>query len=277
MRRIFNVQKCARSRRMESESILQRNDGKRLKQAEIEVPRWSAKQFEQQVLESSSQVAVFDCDGTLWMGDSGYGFMVWSIEQGLVSRSTSDWIDNRHRAYRAGNVSELEICGEMVQIYAGLREQELRAAAAQYVEEQVRGRVFAEMAGLVKQLLARGVELWAVSSTNKWVVSEGVRPFGIPEERVLAAEVKVAAGLITSELLDVPTDAGKAAALKRVGLARPDSVFGNSIHDLAMLEIAAHAFPVNPSPALLEAAARHGWGYFRPAAADGIHAGVDGE
>jgi phosphoserine phosphatase len=62
-----------------------------------------------------------------------------------------------------------------------------------------------------------------------------------------------------------------------VGLARPDSVFGNSIHDLAMLEIAAHAFPVNPSPALLEAAARHGWGYFRPAAADGIHAGVDGE
>jgi phosphoserine phosphatase len=262
---------------MESESILQRNDGKRLKQAEIEVPRWSAKQFEQQVLESSSQVAVFDCDGTLWMGDSGYGFMVWSIEQGLVSRSTSDWIDNRHRAYRAGNVSELEICGEMVQIYAGLREQELRAAAAQYVEEQVRGRVFAEMAGLVKQLLARGVELWAVSSTNKWVVSEGVRPFGIPEERVLAAEVKVAAGLITSELLDVPTDAGKAAALKRVGLARPDSVFGNSIHDLAMLEIAAHAFPVNPSPALLEAAARHGWGYFRPAAADGIHAGVDGE
>jgi phosphoserine phosphatase len=121
------------------------------------------------------------------------------------------------------------------------------------------------------------VELWAVSSTNKWVVSEGVRPFGIPEERVLAAEVKVAAGLITSELLDVPTDAGKAAALKRVGLARPDSVFGNSIHDLAMLEIAAHAFPVNPSPALLEAAARHGWGYFRPAAADGIHAGVDGE
>jgi hypothetical protein len=27
-------------------------------------------------------------------------------------------------------VSELEICGEMVQIYAGLRDQELRAAAA---------------------------------------------------------------------------------------------------------------------------------------------------
>jgi phosphoserine phosphatase len=238
---------------------------------------WSASQFQNRVLDLKPRVAVFDCDGTLWSGDSGYGFMVWSLEQGLVSRSTSDWIDNRHRAYRAGTVSELQICGEMVQIYAGLREHELRAAAASYVEEFVRGRVFAEVADLVAALRAAGTELWAVSSTNKWVVAEGVRPFGIPEERVLAAEVKVADGLITSEIVDVPTDDGKATALRRAGLTRPDAVFGNSIHDLAMLEIAGKAFPVNPSPALLEAAVRKGWGYFRPAAAEGIEAAVDGE
>src|SRR6516164_923012 len=245
------------------ETISRRNDDTRLTQAQIELPKWSAKELEQQVLAGNPRVAVFDCDGTLWSGDSGYGFMVWSIEQGLVSRSTSDWIDTRHRAYRSGSVSESQICGEMVQIYAGLREQELRAAAARYVEKYVRGRVFSELAALVEQLRRRGVELWAVSSTNRWVVAEGVRPFGIPEERVLAADVKVAGGLITSELLDVPTDEGKAAALARAGLPRPDAVFGNSIHDLAMLEIATQAFPVNPSPALLEAAARHGWGYFR--------------
>lgn len=254
-----------------------RNDGSNLTPAQIEVPKWSAKQFEQLVLESEPRDAVFDCDGTLWSGDSGYGFMVWSLEQGLVSRSTSDWIDTRHRAYRAGTVSEVEICGQMVQIYAGLREQELRAAAAQYVEKYVKGRVFAEMESLVAELRKRGVELWAVSSTNKWVVSEGVHAFGIAEQRVLAAEVKVESGLITSDLVDVPTDEGKAAALARVGLARPDAVFGNSIHDLAMLEIAAHAFPVNPSPALLEAASRKGWGYFRPSAAEGINAAVAGE
>jgi len=213
----------------------------------------------------------------LWSGDSGYGFMVWSIEQGLVSRSTSDWIDNRHRAYRAGNVSELQICGEMVQIYAGLREQELQAAAAQYVQEFVRGRVFAELAALTERLRQRGVELWAVSSTNKWVVAEGVRPFGIPEQRVLAAEVSTVGGVIGSQIVDVPTDEGKATALVRAGLPHPDAVFGNSIHDLAMLDIAAHAFPVNPSPALLEAAAHRGWGYFRPAAAEGVEAAVEGE
>jgi phosphoserine phosphatase len=226
--------------------------------------QWSALEFKQLVLDQKPQVAVFDCDGTLWSGDSGVGFMVWSIEQGLVSRSTADWIDTRHRAYQAGSVSELTICGEMVQIYAGLREEELRTSAVRYVQEFVPSRFFPEMVELVDQLRQSGVELWAVSSTNKWVITEGVRALGIPEERVLAAEVQVLDGLITSDIVDIPTGDGKAVSLKRIGLTRPDVVFGNSMHDLAMLEIARHPFPVNPSPALLAETVKRGWGYFRP-------------
>jgi phosphoserine phosphatase len=218
---------------------------------QLETPKWTAQEFERLVLDCNPKVAVFDCDGTLWGGDAGYGFMVWSLEQGLVSRSTSDWIDTRHRAYQQGHVSELDICGEMVQIYAGLRDQELRDKA--------------------------GVKIWAVSSTNKWVVAEGVRDFGISEDHVLAAEVRVKSGIITTEILDVPTDEGKATTLRRIGLNRPDAAFGNSIHDLAMLEIARCAFPVNPSPALLQAAAKNGWGYFRPLSAEGAESAVAGE
>ncbi|MDR3752174.1 MAG: haloacid dehalogenase-like hydrolase [Terracidiphilus sp.] len=244
---------------------------------EINIAKWTAGEFERLVLDSNPKVAVFDCDGTLWNGDSGSGFMVWSIEQGLVSRSTSDWVDARYRAYRAGKVSEEEICGEVVQIYAGLREQELRAAAAQYMKEFLPGRLFPEMVSLMATLRQAGVELWAVSSTNKWVIAEAVRDFGIPEQRVLAVEVRVTHGLIGSEIVDVPTGQGKATSLKRVGLPCPDAVFGNSVHDLAMLEIARHPFPINPSPALLEAVAKNGWGYFRPQAAEGVSAAVDGE
>ncbi len=244
---------------------------------QIDIHRWSAVEFKRLVLEANLKVAVFDCDGTLWGGDSGYGFMVWSLEQGLVSRSISDWIDNRHRSYRAGEVSEADICGEMVQIYNGLRDQELRAAAAQYVNEFVRPNIFAEMVDLVVALKAAGTELWAVSSTNRWVVAEGVRDFGIPEGRVLAAEVRVDEGVITSEILDVPTDEGKALALRKVGLTSPDAVFGNSIHDLAMLEMARNPFPVNPSPSLLAVAAKNGWGYFRPASAEQVESAVTGE
>jgi len=244
---------------------------------QIEIPRWTAAEFERLVHSANPKVAVFDCDGTIWSGDSGYGFMVWSLEQGLVSRSTSDWIDTRYRSYLTGHVSELEICGEMVQIYAGLREQELRAAAAEYVKEFVQHHIFPEIASLLQSLRNAGVELWAVSSTNRWVVAEGVRQFGIPDERVLAAEVKVSNSVISADIVAVPTDEGKAEALRHAGLPTPDAVFGNSIHDLAMLKIARNAFPVNPSPALLKAAQKHGWGYFRPSAAEGAEAAVAGE
>jgi phosphoserine phosphatase len=245
--------------------------------SQIEIPRWTAQEFERIVLDCQPKVAVFDCDGTMWSGDSGYGFMVWSLEQGLVSRSTSDWIDTRYRGYLAGQVSEFEMCGEMVQIYAGLREQELRAAAALYVREFVSPRIFPEIASLIASLQQAGIDVWAVSSTNIWVVAEGVRTFGIAEERALAAKVRVTDGKITSDIVAVPTDEGKAEALRQAGLPAPDAVFGNSIHDLAMLEIARSAFPVNPSPALRQAAATHGWGYFQPKAAGGVEAAVSGE
>src|ERR1700689_2298762 len=104
----------------------------RLTPRKTEVQQWTVEEFERLVFDCNPRVAVFDCDGTLWGGDAGYGFMAWSLEQGLVSRSTNDWIDTRYRSYKNGNLSEAAICGDMVQMYSGLRDEELRAAAAEY-------------------------------------------------------------------------------------------------------------------------------------------------
>lgn len=226
--------------------------------------QYTREEFHQAVLALKPAVAVFDCDGTLWTGDAGYGFMIWSIESGLVSRNASDWIDSQYRLYRAGKVSEAEMCGEMVQLYAELREDELRKAAATYFRTHIEANIFPELRELVSSLRAAGTELWAVSSTNNWVIEEGVQRFGIPASRVLSARVRVTNGLITSELLDVPTDEAKATALVGAGVPHPDCVFGNSIHDEAMLKIAKHAFPVNPTPGLLQSAAERGWTVFYP-------------
>jgi phosphoserine phosphatase len=224
----------------------------------------SPKEFADSVLSREPAVAVFDCDGTLWDGDSGYDFMVWSIEEGIVSRNASDWIDSRYRLYRAGAVSELAMCGEMVQIYDGLSELEIRGAAAAFFRSRFTDKIFPEMHSLATSLNDRGTEIWAVSSTNNWVVEEGVRSFHIPPSRVISARAAVVDGVITSKLLDVPTDEGKARSLAKAGIVAPDVVFGNSIHDAAMLEIARQASPVNPTPALVEIAAKHGWPIFYP-------------
>ncbi len=120
------------------------------------------------------------------------------------------------------------------------------------------------MQGLVRDLQAGGTEIWAVSSTNDWVIEEGMTRFGIGPERVLAARVRVEGGVVTNELLDVPTDEGKVAALARAGVTAPDVVFGNSLHDAAMLGIAGRAFPVNASPALLQLSVERHWPVFYP-------------
>ena len=226
--------------------------------------RYTPQEFEKAVLSLSPAIAVFDCDGTLWSGDAGYGFMVWSIESGLVSRNAADWIDSRYRLYRTGQVSELAMCGEMVQIYDGLQESEVRKSAATFFRSHFAGRIFPEMQSLVKSLQDRGADIWVVSSTNNWVIEEGVRDFGIPANRVIAARADVAGGVVTTRLADVPTGEGKAASLIRAGVQAPDVVFGNSVHDAAMLEIARQAYPVNPTPALLEIAGQRGWRVFYP-------------
>jgi phosphoserine phosphatase len=226
--------------------------------------RYTTEEFHAAVLALTPRIAVFDCDGTLWDGDAGYNFMLWSIETGLVSRNASDWIDSRYRLYRTGEVSERGICGEMTQMYAGLDEAELRRKAAEFFHERVEDKIFPSMRKLVTALQASGAEIWAVSSTNNWVIDEGMKRFGIPPDRVLCARVEIHNGRITSNLIDVPTDEGKAASLEGAGVSSPDAVFGNSIHDAAMMEIARQAFPVNPTPALEEIAALRQWPLYFP-------------
>ncbi len=209
---------------------------------------------------------VFDYDGTLWPGDAGSGFMEWTIERGVLSSAAAARIRARHAAYHRGEVGEIPICGEMVQIYAGLPESVLRESARHYFQEHVQPHLFPEMVALVLELKHSGVEVWAVSSTNQWMIEEGVVRLGIAPDRVLAACVAVRNGVIAEELLDVPSDEGKAEALRRVGVHAPDAVFGNSVHDAAMLAMARQPFPINPSPALAQLSAERGWPVYYPAA-----------
>ncbi len=230
----------------------------------VTIASFSTPEFLDSVHRDAPRLAVFDCDGTLWSGDAGSAFMKWTIETGLVSREVSDAIDVRYRMYLRGEVSELAICGEMVQMYQGLRETEMRRAAKAFFERSIEANIFPEMRDLVAELRARGTEVWAVSSTNDWVIEEGVTRFGIGAEKVLAARVVVEEGVVTNRLIDVPTDDGKVEALARVGVKVPDAVFGNSVHDAAMLTVARKAYPVNASPDLAAFSAQHGWKVYYP-------------
>ena len=221
-------------------------------------------EFIETVLRLSPRVAAFDCDGTLWSGDAGEGFFAWEMNQGLVPEQIVRWARARYADYKAGQVAEDVMCGEMVTMHRGLREEVVQQAADAYFAQGIGPNIFPEMRELVQRLRESGCDVWAVSSSNQWIIRSGMRFFGIPQNRILAAETAVENGMITDRLIRVPSGPGKPEATRSVLKSSPDCAFGNAIWDREMLAMSKHAFAINPNPDLKEIAIANGWTVYQP-------------
>jgi HAD superfamily phosphoserine phosphatase-like hydrolase len=221
-------------------------------------------EFLDSVVRLQPRVAAFDCDGTLWSGDAGVTFFDWEIETGVVPREVGANMRARYVEYQARRVSEEDMCGEMVTMHQGLTEATMMKTAEEFMTRSFPGHIFAEMQELVSRLHESGCEVWAVSSSNEWVIRAGMKAFGIADDRILATKVEIEGGVITGRLVRVPSGPGKPAALREVAKKNVDAAFGNSRWDVDMLAAAQHAFAVNPNPDLESAARERGWTIYFP-------------
>ena len=226
--------------------------------------------FVESVVRLQPRVAAFDCDGTLWAADAGVTFFDWEIKRGIVPADVSQAMRARYANYTKGTVSEDDMCGEMVTMHKGMSEAAMMEAATEFMAGAFPNDVFPEMKEVVRRLHENGCEVWAVSSSNEWVIRAGVKQFGIPENRVLATKVEVEKGTVTDRLVRIPSGPGKAKALREVVQKGIDAAFGNSRWDIDMLALAEHAFAVNPNPDLEATARERGWTVYFP---DGIARG----
>jgi HAD superfamily phosphoserine phosphatase-like hydrolase len=223
-----------------------------------------AGKFIDSVLDLQPRIAVFDCDGTLWSGDAGERFFAWELEHRIVAGKIAERMKLRYADYKAGHVSEDDMCGEMVTMHAGLKESEMLSVARRFFDGSFAQNIFSEMRELVARLRERGSDVWAVSSTNQWVIEVAMKHFGIPANRILAASAEVEGGIITSRLLRIPSGHGKPKAIREVVKQEPDVAFGNSRWDAEMLKISRHAFAVNPNPDLEKMAEERSWPVYWP-------------
>jgi HAD superfamily phosphoserine phosphatase-like hydrolase len=215
------------------------------------------------------RVAAFDCDGTLWSGDIGVDFFEWELtndevfpqpRRTILARSMRE----RYAAYKRGEVDETTMCGEMVTMHQGISESKIMSAAARFFDEFFVAQIFPEMQELVRRLQQNGCEIWTVSSSNEWVIRAGMKYFGLPENCVLAAKVKVEQGIVTDRLIRVPSGDGKPEVLREVVKKEIDATFGNSRWDTEMLAMAKHGFAINPNPDLEATASERGWRIYFP-------------
>jgi HAD superfamily phosphoserine phosphatase-like hydrolase len=222
-------------------------------------------EFLDSILRLELRVTAFDCDGTLWAGDAGERFFDWELRQGdIVPEVLVRPMRERYAAYRRGEVDETTMCGEMVTMHQGISELKMMDAASHFFDQLFVAQIFPDMRELVRRLRENGCEVWAVSSSNEWVIRAGMKHFGIPENRILAAKVEVDGGIVTDRLIRVPSGAGKPQVLREVVKKEIDAAFGNSRWDAEMLAMAKHAFAVNPNPDLESAARENGWRIYFP-------------
>ena len=220
--------------------------------------------FVESVLVLKLKIAVFDCDGTLWAPDAGERFLDWELRHGLLAPEVAGWVRVRYADYKAGNVPEDVMCGEMVTIHAGLRDEVVEQAAEEFFKPQIEHGIFPEMRALVARLEDRGCAVWAVSSSNQWIIRVAMRRFAVPTERILAAEVAVDNGVITDRLIRIPSGPGKAEAIREKIAPAVDAAFGNTRWDAEMLQLARHAFAINPTRDFEQYANHNSWSIYFP-------------
>jgi HAD superfamily phosphoserine phosphatase-like hydrolase len=224
-----------------------------------------AEAFIESILRLDLRVAAFDCDGTLWAGDAGERFFDWELKEGgIVSNALDKPMRARYAAYKRGEVDETTMCGDMVTMHKDVSEAKLMDAATRFFDEFFVLQIFPEMQELVRRLQENECEVWAVSSSNEWVIRAAMKHFGIPENRILAAKVEVDDGIATDRLIRVPSGPGKPQALHEVARKEIDAAFGNSRWDADMLAMAKHAVAINPNPDLESMAKEQGWRIYFP-------------
>jgi phosphoserine phosphatase len=222
-------------------------------------------EFLDSVIRLAPRVAAFDCDGTLWSGDAGERFFDWELrEGGIVSDTLAAPLRERYAAYKRGEVDETTICGEMVTMHRGISESKMMDASTRFFDKFFVAQIFPEMRELVRRLQENGCDVWAVSSTNEWVIRAAMKHFGIPDSRILAAKVELDGSLASDRLVRVPSGSGKPQALREVVGKGIDAAFGNSRWDTEMLAMAKHSFAVNPNPDLEAVARENGWQIYFP-------------
>lgn len=233
--------------------------------AEAEAFLPATREFVDSVIRLQPRVAAFDCDGTLWSGDAGERFFDWELRDGnIVAEALVQPMRERYAAYRRGEVEEATMCGEMVTLHQGLSELKIMAAAERFFDQLFVPLIFPEMQELVRRLQESGCEIWAVSSSNDWLIRAAMKHFAIPPSHILAAKVDVAGDVISDRLVRVPSGTGKPEALREVVGKGIDAAFGNSRWDTEMLMMAKHAFAVNPNPDLEATARERGWRIYFP-------------
>ena len=211
--------------------------------------------------ESGRGLAIFDADGTLWADDVGVAFFLWQLKNNELLADQAHSAKRLWAQYNVGELPEREIWIAVAAAQAGLEETTVKEQAKDFFRREFSSRIFLPMKAAIRYLQQRGMEVWVVSASHRWVIEAGAEEFGIPPNRVVAVATSVENGVISETNIEpLPFREGKVRAIERHIGGRVSLVFGDSLNDVPMLEMAVSlAVVINPNKELASLALEKGW------------------
>jgi phosphoserine phosphatase len=226
---------------------------------------------------SPEAALAFDADGTLWSGDIGIEAFETLLETRGVrspalavlrgeaesfgietSDDPSEQAKRLYRAYERGAYPEGRAFAMMAWAFAGYREDEVSAFAAELVERVgLAARVHEEIMPVVRWAVGRSIERLVVSASPIAVVRVAIERLALPMTGLFAMSPAVEHGVVQPRVVGPATyGAGKIAALRAGAPGRALlGAFGDSVFDLPMLCQAMVPVAVRPKPELRARAA----------------------
>ncbi len=184
-------------------------------------------------------IAVFDADKTLWGDDLGEAFFRWLIkEQKLLNM---DYTQDIYAEYENKLVIDRGVgYAWIVELMAGLKEEDIKRWATDFFKQDFVKKIYLPQKNLISSLQNKGIDVWIVSASNRWVVEAGVAWLNVKPNRVIGIALDVNKGVLTDSLKQpVAYKEGKVLALRQHTHSPILLASGDSVGDQQLLEQAS--------------------------------------
>lgn len=184
-------------------------------------------------------IAVFDADKTLWGDDLGEAFFKWLIKnKKLVNMDYTQDIYSEYERKLA--IDRQEGYAWIVSLMAGVPETELKKWSADFFKHHFVHKIYQPQKQLIASLHKKGIPVWIVSASNRWIIEAGAAWLNIPADHVIGIDLIIDKGILTNAVKQPVTyKQGKILALQQHTKLPILLASGDSVGDQQLLEQAS--------------------------------------